>query len=93
MDEYVTARDPVSTGGHVNLGLAYIYSGRLDEAVSSYRTALNLSPGYASAQVHIGAAQLLKGDHSAALEAVQRESSRPWPVRNHRQPVLRESAR
>ena len=78
LDEYVTMRDPVNTIGHANLGIAYLYAGRLDEAIASIRTALNLSPGFAGAQFAIGVALLLKGDPAGALAAMQQEADETW---------------
>jgi len=78
LDEYVTSRDPVNTIGHANLGIAYLYAGRLDEAIASLRTALSLSPGFAGAQFAIGVALLLKGDPAGALAAMQDEADQGW---------------
>jgi len=78
LNEYVIARDPVNPIGHSNLGAGYTYAGRYDESIASYRTALSLSPGYASAQSGIGVALLLKGDPAGALAAMQPESSEGW---------------
>jgi tetratricopeptide (TPR) repeat protein len=37
--EYVVMRDPVNPNGHTNLGWNYVHSGRLDEAIASFRSA------------------------------------------------------
>jgi cytochrome c-type biogenesis protein CcmH/NrfG len=66
----VVGRDPVNPIGHANLGFDYLYAGRLDAAIASYRSALSLSPGYAATQYGIGAAMLLKVDSPAALAAM-----------------------
>lgn len=50
-------------------------SGRWDEAIASYRTALALSPGLSGGQFGIGMALLLKGEPQAALEAMQSEDA------------------
>jgi len=78
LTEYVVAHDPVNPTGHNNLGFYYLYAGRYDESIASYRTALSLSPGYADAQGQIGLALLLKGDSPGALAAMQKESSEMW---------------
>lgn len=78
LDEYVTMRDPVNTIGHANLGIAYLYAGRLDEAIASIRMALSLSPGFAGAQFAVGVALLLKGDPAGALAAMQQEADESW---------------
>ena len=62
--------------GHANLGVAYLYAGRLDEAIACFRTALSLSPGIAGAQFQIGVALLLKGEPAGALAAMQQEPTR-----------------
>ena len=80
LKEYAVARDPVNPRGHHNLGNAYRWAGRWDEAVVSYSTALSLSPGYIGAQTGIGQALLGKGDAEAALDAVRLETSRPWQL-------------
>jgi adenylate cyclase len=90
LKEHAVALDPVNPRGHHNLGNAYRWAGRWDEAVESYTTALSLSPGYIGAQTGIGQALLGKGDPQAALEAMRFESmaahrfgdglSRPGPA-------------
>jgi TolB-like protein len=73
MGVVATARDPVSTSGHANLGRGYLYAGRPDAAIASLRTALGLSPGYLGAHYNIGVALLLKGQPQAALAEMQQE--------------------
>jgi len=73
--EYAVARDPVGTGRHVGLGVAYLLAGRSEEAIASLRTALSLSPGRVGTQYWIGVALLSKGEPEAALAAIQLESS------------------
>ena len=74
----MVARDPVYSSGHYILGLAYIDTGRFDEAVSSLRRALTLSPGFTSAQYAIGVALLLGGEPDLALSAFEAESNEAW---------------
>jgi TolB-like protein/tetratricopeptide (TPR) repeat protein len=81
LDKYVVARDPVNSAGHHNLGLVYRDAGRLDEAMTSLRTALNLSPGYSGAQYFIGEALLLKGQPEAALAAFAEEGDEEYRVK------------
>jgi len=76
--EYTAARDPVLPVGHLNLGLYYLYAGRPDEAIASFRTTLTLSPGNIGAQHFIGTALLLKGEPKSALAAMQKEASEVW---------------
>ena len=46
--EYLVARDPINAHGHDDLALAYLFAGRLDEAIAELRTVLKLSPGSAA---------------------------------------------
>jgi TolB-like protein/tetratricopeptide (TPR) repeat protein len=78
LKEYAVARDPVNPRAHHNLGNAYRWAGRWDDAISQYNSALNLSPGYIGAETGIGQSFLGKGEPEAALEAIQSESSKPW---------------
>ena len=78
LDEYVVARDPVNPTGHANLGVYYLYAGRLDAAIESFRTALNLSPDYGGAQQSIGVTLLLKGDPAGALAAMRKDANESW---------------
>jgi TolB-like protein/Tfp pilus assembly protein PilF len=75
LGEFVVARDPVSSLGHLSLARYYRDAGRLDEAVVSTSTLLSLSPDASLAQYNIGTALLLKGEPQAALEAMQRENT------------------
>jgi tetratricopeptide (TPR) repeat protein len=76
--EYLVSHDPVSSAGHSNLGLSYLYAGRLDEALASLRTALSLDPNLPWVSSSIGEVLLLKGDYPAALAAIEKESSEIW---------------
>ncbi len=60
-----------------NLGRSYFYAGRLDEAISSFRASLNLSPEAIGRLSWIGLALILKDEPEAALEAIQQESDGP----------------
>jgi len=75
LGEFVAARDPVNSLGHLSLAGSYRDAGRLDEAVVSYSTLLSLSPDASFAHYNIGTAHLLKGEPQAALEAMQRENT------------------
>ena len=72
--EYAVARDPVNPFSITHLGVFYLYAGRLDEAIPSFRTTLTLSPDYIGAQYWIGYALLLKGEPEAALAAMEKEN-------------------
>jgi tetratricopeptide (TPR) repeat protein len=72
--EYTAARDPVDPGVIGNLALLYLYTGRLDDAVASWRTTLILSPEYIGAQYWTGIALLLNSEPQAGLAEVQKEA-------------------
>ena len=74
LQEYVGVRDPVKARDHRRLGISYLWTGRLDDAISSFHTALTLSPGHVSVQNLSGTALLLKDEPEAALAAMQQES-------------------
>ncbi len=78
LQEYVVACDPVNARERRHMGISYLFAGRLDDAIASFRTALTLSPGHLSVQTLIGTALLLKGEPEAALAAVQQESGPGW---------------
>ena len=76
--EYAVARDPLNPGGHVQLGVDYLYAGRLDDALSTLRTAAELSPAYSGLHYRIGLALLLKDDPAGALAATEMEAQEGW---------------
>jgi tetratricopeptide (TPR) repeat protein len=78
LKEHAVARDPVNPRGHHNLGNAYRWAGRWDEAIESYGAALNLNSGYIGAHTGIGQALLGKGEPQTALDAIEQEPSTPW---------------
>jgi TolB-like protein len=78
LHEYVIARDPMNAREHRRIGISYFMSGRLDEAIASFRTALNLSPTHLGVQSYIGMSLLLKSEPEAALAAMNEESGRGW---------------
>jgi TolB-like protein/lipoprotein NlpI len=78
LEEYAAVRDPLSPVAHNNQGDSYLSAGRLDQAITSFRTALTLSPGYTGAQYRIGVALLLKGESESALAAMQQEAFEAW---------------
>jgi tetratricopeptide (TPR) repeat protein len=72
LKDYAVARDPVNPRGHHNLGNAYCWTGRWDEVIASYSTALSLSPGYIGEQTGIGQPLLGKGEPQAAFDWLNR---------------------
>ncbi|UCC15183.1 MAG: tetratricopeptide repeat protein [Gammaproteobacteria bacterium] len=73
--DYVVARDPVNPSGFTSQATLYLYTGRLDEAIASYRKALSLSPGVGQAHSLIGYALLLKGEPEAGLAEIEKDPS------------------
>lgn len=78
IDEYVVARDPVNPIALSSLGIAYLYAGRYDAAIATFRTLLTLSPGYGEAHYNMGEALLLKGDAAGGLAQMQQEKAEAW---------------
>jgi tetratricopeptide (TPR) repeat protein len=68
----------VNATGQYRLGLIYHFAGRLEEAIASTETALDLSPGRISAHYLPAVTLLLKDEPEAALEAIQQESLEAW---------------
>lgn len=58
-----------------NAGVSFLKTGRLDEAVARYRTALSLDPGLAAARDNIGVARARQGRYDEALEEGRRAVS------------------
>ena len=73
---YLVARDPINPALHNNLGVCYYLAGRSEEAISSCRTALQLSPGRIGMHYLIAMALLALGEITAALEASEQEENR-----------------
>ena len=73
--EYVVARDPVNPTHHFYLGLYNQYESHANEAITSYRKTLTLSPDRVGANASLAGALLLKGEPEAALEAIHKEDS------------------
>jgi TolB-like protein/cytochrome c-type biogenesis protein CcmH/NrfG/alkylated DNA nucleotide flippase Atl1 len=78
MDEAVVRRDPVNAVWLFNLGCAQNWAGQYDQAITSLRSVLSLSPEYAGTHLVLGEALLHKGDPAAALAEIEKESSDPF---------------
>jgi TolB-like protein/Tfp pilus assembly protein PilF len=76
--EYVVAHDPVNPRSHRRLAVSYLTAGRQDDAIASFRTAMALSPGQLGVGQMMGIALLMKGEHEAALEAMEKEPGGGW---------------
>jgi len=78
LSEYQIAGDPLNVMARENLGHAYRYAGRLDDAIDQFRIVLSLSPNYTSMHAFIAEVLLQKGDAAAALTEANEESSENW---------------
>jgi len=78
LDQYAVAHDPLNPKAHGSLAYDYARLGRLDEAISSYRVALRLSPGRVGTAYNVGELLLRKGETAAALAEFQQESEENW---------------
>jgi tetratricopeptide (TPR) repeat protein len=71
----VVAKRPDNPRGHNNLGKMLLDRGRIEEAITQFTKALELSPNYAYAHYNLGAALLSEGNVDAAkphiIEAVR----------------------
>ncbi len=72
LGEYFVARDPLNPGTHFYLGRAYLQAGRLEDAIASFRAALQLDPAQLFPRSFVGDALLLSGDPEAALSEYQK---------------------
>ena len=78
IDEAVVRRDPVNAVWLFNLGCSQNWAGQYDQAITSLRSVLSLSPGYAGTHLVLGEALLHKGDAAGALAEIEKESSDPF---------------
>jgi len=75
LEEAAVRRDPVNVTTLFNLGYHQRMAGRLDAAISSFRTVLSMSPSNGGAHCQLGIALLLKGDAKGALAEIEQETS------------------
>lgn len=76
--ERALALDPVSRGGHHNLGSALLNAGRADESQAMFRRALDIAPDYIGGWFYCALPSLVAGDPAQALELFARERDRGW---------------
>ena len=57
---------------HYNLGLAYHYQGKLDEAVAAYKAAIRIDPNYALTHYNLGVAYSEQGKLEEAIAEYQK---------------------
>lgn len=75
--ELAVSRDPANARRQLSLAYKYFEAGRFEEAITAARTASKLSPGRSGVHARISAAQMMLGQHEAALESIRREPSEP----------------
>src|SRR5438132_6470423 len=75
LEEAAVRRDPVNVTTLFNLCYHHRMAGRLDAAISSFRTVLSMSPSNGGAHCQLGVALLLKGDAHGALTEIEQETS------------------
>ena len=73
MGNEAVERDPVFTQLYLGLGYGYFHAGRLDEAISTFQKAIELSPGSSGSNYYLGCVLLVNGDLDAALAAMEKE--------------------
>jgi Flp pilus assembly protein TadD len=64
---------------HNNLGLVYYHDGRFDEAIRSYRAALESNPNYAFIYNNLGAALVQQGKYAEAVPYLKEALNRYLP--------------
>ena len=72
LGEEAALGDPVNLQTKMVLGYGYLYTGRIDEAMSVYREVIALNPLVDPVQFRLGQALLISGDFDAALEAMNK---------------------
>lgn len=65
--------DPLNVEYFKELGLCYYYAGRLEEAGSAFRKALELNPNFPRAHAFLGRVYLLQSHPEAALKEMEQE--------------------
>jgi tetratricopeptide (TPR) repeat protein len=80
------AKKPDSALAHSKLGFAYLKTGRLDEAIVEFQTALKNEPGEPYSTYYLGLAWLNKEDFEKAINVWQ-------GYRNKTQPLIEEEIR
>jgi len=71
----VVAADPRNSDAQVQIGLAQLALGRLEEAAHAFRAALEVAPGYTDARVGLARVAQRRGDHAAALRELDQADS------------------
>jgi len=77
----LTIKDPTSSIAFNNLGLAYYYANRLQDAENSFRTTIVLSPNYIGAHYRLGTVLLMRENYAEALDAYEREPDEEYRIK------------
>jgi adenylate cyclase len=72
---YTNSRDPVHPVGYANMGLNLTDAGRYDEAITSLRKTIELSPDYSEIRYALAIALLGSGEPESALAELHKERS------------------
>ena len=83
LEEALVRRDPVNVMALNSLANAQHSAGRLDAAISTFRTSLSLSPDRGAAHFQFGMTLLSKGDAAGALAEIEQETSEVWSRIGH----------
>jgi YaiO family outer membrane protein len=67
----LVAAEPENSDAHLQLGLALLALGRLDEAEGAFQETLRLAPDYADARIGLARVAQRRGDRRAALAALE----------------------
>lgn len=67
----IVAADPRNSDAQVQLGLAQLALGRLDEAERAFRAALDVAPNYTDARIGLARVAQRRGDRAGALRALE----------------------
>ena len=68
----VVAVEPANADAHLQLGLAWLALGRLDDAQASLARTLEIAPDYADARIGLARVAQRRGDRAAALAELDR---------------------
>ena len=77
--------EPTSAAAHNNLGILLVSSGRFDEGIEHFRSALRLRPDFAESAANLERAEALDHDRRPPTPA-SREGAGPLPPERPGQP-------
>lgn len=83
------ARDITAAEAHGNLGVAYYYMGRQDEAIREAQQAIIMAPTELSWRFNLGAAYSKKSDHNRAMKAYEGAVDLARRLRDENRSLLR----